>query len=95
VRVGPVVTVTEPRDKAEPGDRPQPGARSRAALLETPAGWVLTLTVDARTAGQLREELASGRPAGWFVPQDFEVSITPNLVPGAPFPLCAVEIVVE
>jgi hypothetical protein len=89
------VTVTEPRGEAAPVDRPQPGARPRAALLETPAGWVLTLTLDARTADQFREELASGRSAGWFVPQDFEVSITPNLVPGAPFPLCAVEIIVE
>jgi hypothetical protein len=89
------MTVTEPRGQSATGERPQPGVGPRAALLETPAGWVLTLTVDARTAGQLRDELSSGRSTGWFVPQDFEVSITPNLVPGAPFPLCAVEIIVE
>ena len=79
---------------AAPADRPQPGVRPRAELLETPAGWVLTLSIDDRTADQLRTELASGRSTGWFVPNGFEVSITPNLVPGTPFPLCAVEIIV-
>ena len=74
---------------------PQPGPGSRAALLETPDGWVLTLTLDARTAVRMRKELASGRTLGRFVPRDLEVSITPNLVPGAPFPLSAVEIVIE
>ncbi len=88
------MAMTEPREPAVRPDRPQPGVRPRADLVETSAGWVLTLSVDARTAEQLRAELSSGRSAASFVPRDFEVSITPNLVPGAPFQLSAVEIIV-
>jgi hypothetical protein len=88
------MAMTEPKQPETRPDRPQPGVRPRADLVETPDGWVLTLSVDARTAEQLREELGSERSAGWFVPRDFEVSITPNLVPGAPFQLSAVEIIV-
>jgi hypothetical protein len=90
------MAMTEPRvEKPAVAPRPQPGARSRAQLLETPNGWVLTLTLDAKTAGQVCEELATGRTPSWFAPQDFEVSIAPNLVPGGPFTLSAVEIIVE
>ena len=86
--------MTEPKPPETRPERPQPGVRPRAELVETPDGWVLTLSVDARTAEQLRAELDSDRSVGWFVPRDFEVSISPNLVPGAPFPLSAVEIIV-
>lgn len=90
------MTMTDPQlEQPAPQDRPQPGSTSRAHLVETPDGWVLTLTLDARTAVQLRAELGRGREMSWLVPRDFEVSITPNLVPGTPFPLSGVEIVIE
>jgi hypothetical protein len=89
------MTEAHPNGRTSKAPRPQPGVRPRAELLETPAGWVLTLALDQRTADQLRDELSSGRNTGWFVPEGITVSITPNLVPGGPFPLCAVEIIVE
>jgi hypothetical protein len=89
------MTEAQPSPRVSDATRPQPGVRPRAELLETPAGWVLTLTLDERTAEQFRAELSNGPNTGWFTPEDFSVSITPNLVPGGAFPLCAVEIIVE
>lgn len=89
------MTITEPKVEQPAHDRPQPTPRSRAQLVETPDGWVLTLTLDAATARRVRTELGRGRNPSWFAPADFEVSVAPNLVPGAPFPVSAIEILVE
>jgi hypothetical protein len=88
------MTMTDPQLE-QSAARPRPGGKSSAHLVETPDGWVLTLTVDARTAVQLRKELGRGSHTNWLALREFEVSITPNLVPGAPFTVSAVEIVVE
>jgi hypothetical protein len=83
----------ESDDAGHPRDPGDAGDGARAALTETPAGWVLTLTLDARAA---RAFQAGAVGAGRFLlePTNLTVSITPNLVPGEPFTLQAIELVV-
>lgn len=90
------MTMTDPKiEEPAAQARPQPGSRSGARLIETPDGWVLTLTLDARTAVDIRKELGRGQNVNWVVPKNFAVSITPNLVPGEPFALSEIEIIIE
>lgn len=72
------------------GRRPRPGAGIRAELTETPDGWVLALHCDQATAAALR---STGLGRGGL--DRFTVSVNPNLVPGEPFAIDTVIVVVD
>ena len=71
------------RDRPRPGDGTVGGT---AELSESAAGWSLTLSLDARTAAALRDGLSQAGRSQVEI-HGIAVSITPNLVPGEPFPL--------
>jgi hypothetical protein len=82
-----VTTSTRPTPN---GRHPRLPAGIRAELAETPEGWVLTLHCDAATAAALR-----AAPTDLLAPGQLNISITPNLVPGEPFPVETVLVAVD
>jgi hypothetical protein len=60
-------------------DSPEQRAEREFDLVESSAGWELTITL----TDQLREALAHGGSTGSDV--TFTVRVSPNLVPGEPF----------
>jgi hypothetical protein len=83
-------------DGARRRARPLPGdgtGSGTAELSESKSGWTLTLSLDARTAVALRESLSQAGRSQLEL-RGFAVSITPNLVPGEPFPLESVDLVI-
>ena len=60
-------------------------------LEETPAGWLLTITVDHQAAAELSAAVTQGHRV--LRAGEMSVAITPNLVPGEPFEISAVQVV--
>jgi hypothetical protein len=79
-------------DDASPVSRAQQSPRYEVQLSETPDGWLLTVTVSPQTAADLPGAVRSGhRQLG---SGEMSMSITPNLVPGEPFEISALNIIV-
>jgi hypothetical protein len=71
---------------------------SRVDLTETPDGWELTLTMgDDLNAALVDHAVATGAAGGAVLLDGVEVSVTiaPNLVPGGPFPVARVNLIVS
>ena len=87
--------MTDPTVDGRADRSPRPHPRSRADLVETPQGWVLTLFLDANAAQRLRGEVGEELSTTRLEPDDFRMTISPNLVPGTPFTISAIDIVVD
>lgn len=69
------------------------GARCHAHLSESSDGWLLTLTLSPAALDQLRTARQVGDLK--LTPGQVSISITPNLVPGKPFDLSALRLVLD
>lgn len=83
-------TTFEQQDEVTPQPR-RLEPKVSAQLAETSSGWVLTLTLDQAAARALQPILAGGEGVRLDA-RRVTVSITPNLVPGQPFALDAIEV---
>lgn len=79
----------------DPAAAPASAQRSvRVELTESRAGWALVVTLDRPAAAAIGARLSAGEGAA-LADAGLRVSIMPNLVPGQPFPVDSVTVVIS